>query len=573
MRTFKKFAFNLLFLAFFSLTVGIVAFADEHSKARPSIWAALENSAKPESPSRLHVRVDATKRGKTIGNKVSTVNLWQFQNFPFPPKDEGCDLSEFVEHVQFMQATGGNSSRDLFRDPDNKDVLDDYFFEPLLNACDHVLKLGAKPHIKLSVPEKYSKSAVKGAFSVNTLPPDDYEAYFRYIQAMTQALVDRFGVDEVKTWGFGVLVEFENADWFHDEGKSPEGSRDAYFKLYDYSVAALCEQLGSDIWIGAHAMACTEGLWDERELLDHCANGVNAKTGEKSIPIKYFAVSFYDDAPDKPHPMTLAQTVDRIRERANEVGLTNLRYGVDEGRILGSSKGKDSSALAYRIVGQTYQAAFDARLFKIMVESDVDYFSAWTYSISSPWSGYPLIAYRVAQHVAKYKNSKVLNFVEEKDLEDSVDCGSVAAFDEDSQTLRFMAYNFKYDLNYDATADVSFTIDAPFWKGKRVQIVKTEIDDRDNFFCDWLADKERLGIPDEAFGWSPDSGNMDTGWQDPKYRKLYFEELRPKYKEKANRPPRASVNIFKVGDDGKIECSTTLPRHGVVFYEVASVEN
>ena len=554
---------------------------DKTSGSLTAFWGALlivssglvALPAFAASPSTLHVDVDATQRGKTIGNKVSTVNLWQFQNWPYPPKDEGCNLSEFVEHVQFMQATGGNESRDLFVDPQNRDIVDDYDFEPLLIACQHVLDLGAKPHIKLSVPDKFSKETVVDGFNVNALPPDDYEVYYRYIRAMAKALVDRFGVDRVRTWGFGVLVEFENASWFHDKGKTPDGSRDAYFKLYDYSVAALCEELGPDLWIGAHAMACTEGLWDERELLDHCAKGVNAKTGKGPVPIKYFAVSFYDDAPDKAHPMTLEQTVERIRTRANAVGLTDLRFGVDEGRILNGRKGKVAADLTYRIVGQTYQAAYDARIFKIMVESDIDYFSAWSYSTSSPWSGYPLLAFRTAQNLAKFKNSRLLNATEEKSLAESVDCGAVAGFDEDSQTLFLMAYNFKYDLDYSESADVSFSVNAPFRKGKRVRVVETTIDDQENFFCEWLADKERLQIPDEAFTWSPDSGSMDNGWGDPEYRTLYYNDLREKYKEKANRPPRSSECERVVGDDGRIELSTTLSRHAVVFYTVSETDN
>lgn len=524
------------------------------------------------SPSVLRVSVDAADRGKTIGNKVSTVNIWQFQTFNFEPKDEGANLSEFVEYVQFMQATGGNASRDLFVDPSNRDVVDDYEFEPLLKACQGVLNLGAKPFIKLSVPDKFSKETVVDGFGVNALPPDDFEVYYRYVHALATALVERFGVEEVRKWGFGVLVEFENASWFHDKAKSPEGSRDANFKLYDYSVAALCELLGPDIYIGAHAMACTEGLWDERELLDHCAKGVNAKTGKGPIPIKYFAVSFYDDAPSKPHPLTLAQTVERIRERANAVGLTELRYGVDEGRILGSRKGKNAGDLTFRIVGQTYQAAFDARIFKIMIDSDIDYFSAWSYSSAGAWGGYPLIAYRVAQNVAKFRNAKVLGVTEEKTLEEGVDCDAVAAFDEGSETLLLMAYNFKYDLNYDKTADVAFNVDAPFWKGRRVKVVETTIDDNENFFCDWLADKERLQIPDEAFSWSPDSGNLDTGWIDPEYKTLYDKELRAKYLEKANRPPRSVEQESVVGEDGKISVATTLGRHAVVFYTVTPVK-
>ena len=529
-------------------------------------------SLQADSPTTARFNVDATKRGEPIGNKVSTVNLWQLQTWNPPTKDEGANLSEFVEWVQFMQATGGNASRDLFLDPNNTDVLDDYAFGALLDKCRAVLQLGAKPTIKLSVPNKLSKESQIAVFGVDVLPPDDYEVYYRYICAMAKALVDEFGRDEVKSWRFGVLVEFENADWFHDKEKTPEGSKAAFFKLYDYSVAALESVLGDNVWVGAHAMACTEGLWDERELLDHCVKDVNAKTGERGTTIKYFAVSFYDDAPNRPHPMTLAETVARIRERAEAVGLKDLRYGVDEGRILSASKGRNAGDLTFRIVGQTYQVAYDVRLFKIMVDLDIDYFSMWSYSSSSAWSGYPLLSYRVAQNLVKYKDARRLRLTFEQSLADGVDCNGVAAFDEGTETLYATAYNFKYDLNYVGSADVTFDFNAPFWKESRVEVTETIIDDSDNFFCDWLVDKERLQIPDEAFSWSPDSGCLDVGFVDPEVTTRYRAELRAKYVEKAQRAPERKSRVVKIGADGKLVFTVTLPRHSAVFYEIKQID-
>ena len=518
------------------------------------------------SPSVATFHVDATKRGELIGNKVSTVNLWQFQTWKPAEKGEGADLTKFVEHIQFMQATGGNASRDLFKDPANLDVLDDYDFSSLVAACRTVLSLNAKPHIKLSVPDKFSRESAGVVFGVDGLPPDDYETYYRYIRALAETLVQEFGLEEVKTWGWGVLVEFENVDWFHDKEKTPEGSREAYFKLYDYSYSALSDVLGPDVYIGAHAMACTEGLWDERDLLNHCATGVNARTKEKGVPIRYFAVSFYDDAPNRPHPMTLAETVRRIRERAESLGLNDLRYGVDEGRILGSRPGKDKTDLIFRIVGQTYQAAHDAHTFKIMVDNNIDYFSAWSYSTDGAYKGYPLITYRVAEQLYEFRNSKVLETTSEKELAEGVECECTAGYDEETDVVHVVAHNFKFDLNYADSADVTLEISVPFWKGKEVEIVKTTIDDQENFFNKWLEDKEKYQITDDMFHWSPDSGALDTQIIDPEKRTFYFNELRSGYVEKANVPPRSSTTTVRVGDDGVIKTSETLERFGVAFY-------
>lgn len=537
---------------------------------KTSLCAALLASAcvgYGDEPSSASFQIDATQRGKIIGNKVSTVNIWQHQTWK-PGKDEGADLSKFVEHVQFMQATGGNASRDMFLDPTNLDVVDDYEFSSLIASCHNVLNVNAKPLIKLSVPDKFSRERMEDGFSVDALPPDDYEVYYNYIHAIAEALVEEFGLKEVRSWGWGVLVEFENESWFHDKDKSPEGSRDAFFKLYDYSYAALSDVLGPDVYIGAHAMACTEGLWDERDFLDHCAKDVNAKTGERGVPIKYFACSFYDDAPWLAHPMTLAETVGRIRERALSLGLNDLRYGVDEGRILYATPGKDGKDLVWRIVAQTFQAGYDAHTFKIMVDNDIDYFSAWSYSSAGAYSGYPLLAYRVAEKLYDFRNAKLLALTSEKSLAEGVECEAVAAFDEDANSLLLTAYNFKFDLNYEDSASMTFSIDAPFWKDKDVEVVETTIDDEENFFCQWLKDREEYKITDDMFHWSPDSGCLDMSFIDPNARDLYFNKLRPGYLAKANTPPRTSTKTVHVDSDGKIQLSKTLARHAVVFYTI-----
>ncbi|MBP3558672.1 MAG: hypothetical protein J6K20_13360 [Thermoguttaceae bacterium] len=527
--------------------------------------------APTQAPSSVRFTVDATKRSDaSIGNKVAVVNVWSPNSLTLPAKDEGGDLSSFVETVQLMQATGGSAERDLFVDPANLDVLDDYRFDPLVDACRRALQLGVKPWIKLSVPAKFSRESKVGVFGVDVLPPDDYDVYYRYVRALARALADEFGLDEVHSWRFGVLTEFENGDWFKAADGTPESSRVAFFKLYDYSVAALDDELGGEVCITAHAMACTEGLWDERDFFEHCAKGVNAKTGKVGTRLNVFAVSYYDEAPGKPHPLDLPGTVARVRAKARECGLNDVVFGVDEGRILASKKGAKAGDLTWRIVGQTYQAAYDARLFKIMLDADVKYFSAWSYSSGSAWNGYPLVAQRVAENVAKFKDSKRLETTAEKKLGDGVESDAVAAFDETTQTLRLTAFNFKDDLEYADSLAVEFSVAAPFWTGREVKIVEKTVDDRINFFPQWLRDKAELGISDDVFAWSPDSGCLDSGIYDAATRQLYFEKLRPKYVEIANRP-YSTERTAKVGDDGRLTLQTTLARHGVVFYEISPV--
>ena len=141
---------------------------------------------------RYQFRVDASAPGEEIGNLTKCINLWDMGTAYYAPqRNEKYDIYEFVEYVQLMQCTGGALSRDLFKDPSDRNVPDDYDFSRLVKNCAGILSLGAKPHLKLGgVPLKYTTDPEACVFSENANPPDDYDVYYAYIRACAQALVD-----------------------------------------------------------------------------------------------------------------------------------------------------------------------------------------------------------------------------------------------------------------------------------------------------------------------------------------------------------------------------------------------
>ena len=177
-----------------------------------------------------------------------------------------------------MAATGGNEQRDLFKDPGDRATVTDYDFGRLVAACRNIVRMGLKPMIKTGwVPLKMSaEPKMSKEFGTNIRPPDDYDAYYNYIRAVAGALKKEFGVAKIRTWSWGVGVEFENKDWFEAVDGKGETTKEAYFHLYDTTVAALEDTLGADnVTVGAHSMSVSEGLWDEREFIEHCAKGPN----------------------------------------------------------------------------------------------------------------------------------------------------------------------------------------------------------------------------------------------------------------------------------------------------------
>jgi hypothetical protein len=143
------------------------------SFALVDIWAQGTNGQNNNSPI---LTFDLAVQKKIVKNIFSDVNVWDFRrNWGTKANMQQANYFSthypFVKTVQFMTATGGNVSRDLFTDPLNNDILNDYRFDDLISALGHVVKQGLKPMIKTgAVPLKYSVHPSIGGFGVNVEP-------------------------------------------------------------------------------------------------------------------------------------------------------------------------------------------------------------------------------------------------------------------------------------------------------------------------------------------------------------------------------------------------------------------
>ena len=523
--------------------------------------------------------IDTASVGEELPNAVSNVNIWNMKEsdlFTNLKINEKYNIGEFVEYVQLMQCTGGAANRDLFKDPLDFDTLDDYDFAPLIENCRGILELGAKPHLKLgSVPLKYSSAArTDTTFGTNVYPPDDYDIYYNYIKAMGEALVNEFGSEEVLTWRFGVMTEYENADWFKTTDASPEKTAKAYCKLYDYSVDALQKTIGENVFVGAHSMTVTEGLWDEKIFIEHCGKGTNYKTGETGTRVCFLSSSFYDMKPGEfTSGKTLPECIAYLKECAADAGLTGLIFGIDEGRIYGGiNSGSVDSQLLSRTVGYTYQAAYDARLYKQLFDIGGDYLSSWYYLSNGLFEGNPTVSYHVASNVAKFKGmSKVNTEKTEKGMLLTSDIDCISAVDSENGNVLVMAYNFNNDLEYKYGTDMKFNIAVPHLDGKKINIKISKIDDSCNFFDEWVEDRKTYGIDNSCFAWSPDDPIIDdiNTLNDPAAREIYFEKLYDRYTKCSELTPSVIEATVK---NGSITISEGVAANGVIFIEITPAE-
>ena len=247
--------------------------------------------------------------------------------------------------------------------------------------------------------------------------------------------------------------------------------------------------------------------------------------------------SYYDNCPGSFNAShDLPGTIAVLKDAAAANSLNDLIFGVDEGRILsGLRSGKSSRDLYNRTTGYTWQAAYDARIFKQAIDCGMDYFSTWNFLTGGNIYGYPIISYHVAHQISKFENCNRVpadvNFTALDDTE--IDCLAAT----DGSVVRTMVCNFKNTLNYKRRFSYGMQIKLPF-EAKQVEITRYIVGDDCNFFDDWLADWEELGISESDFSWSPDDPLLDMT---------------------VTLSSASAINKYKTKKDKYIECSRLTP--------------
>ena len=164
------------------------------------------------------------------------------------------------------------------------------FNEYNFNACgvayDNVLEAGMKPFVELSfMPKKLARKKEgerrEGSFFYKPLivPPEDLEAWKKYLSAFLSFLIHRYGIEEIRTWFFEVWNEpdLPNAFW--------NGTRDEYFQLYEASAQAI---KGIDSGIKVGGPATSNSKWVQ-SFLKYCR--------ERSVPVDFISTHQYAGDP------------------------------------------------------------------------------------------------------------------------------------------------------------------------------------------------------------------------------------------------------------------------------------
>lgn len=160
------------------------------------------------------------------------------------------------------------------------------------NGGKPMMEVGFMPKALSSKPEPYRHHWKPGdpygdIFTGWAYPPKDYEKWSKLIYQWVRHSVERYGKQEVSNWWWDVWNEPDIPYW--------QGTREEYFKLYDYTADAIKRALPS-ARVGGPTTTNPE-LGDDnsgqflREFLKHCLNGKNYATGKTGAPLDY--ISFH----------------------------------------------------------------------------------------------------------------------------------------------------------------------------------------------------------------------------------------------------------------------------------------
>jgi xylan 1,4-beta-xylosidase len=165
-------------------------------------------------------------------------------------------------------------------------ILDRIFDTYLALRIKPLVQVGFMPEALSTHPQPYRHNFPHGTiFTGWAYPPKDYQKWADLVFHFAAHLCDRYGEAEAKTWLWEIWNEPDIDYW--------KGTPEEYFKLYDFSAAAILRALpgasvGGPDTTGPASPRAAEFL---RRFLEHCAHEQNFATGKIGSPLAF--ISFH----------------------------------------------------------------------------------------------------------------------------------------------------------------------------------------------------------------------------------------------------------------------------------------
>ena len=258
------------------------------------------------------------------------INQTRFNGSSF--RNSLISINPYVKSYNLVRMMGGRTDNlnNFYRGVDSSGKIITNF-STLISSLRNFRLTGFKPRIVLdNVPWEMSLPRLDDTYG-NSKPPNDYGLWRQYVNAYLQALVDEFGMSEVKTWRFRIATEpnYTPHHW--------RGTKDEFFKHYDITVDEVLKVIPEAI-VGPGNLL-TEGIATfTTEIIDHCATGTNYATGQIGTKMDFFSISYYEKLDKK--EVRFENVVKPYRDKLNSYPqFSNIPFDIQEFGILRGDNG------------------------------------------------------------------------------------------------------------------------------------------------------------------------------------------------------------------------------------------
>jgi xylan 1,4-beta-xylosidase len=251
-----------------------------------------------------------------------------------------------------------------------------YAFTYVDQVVDSYLGLGIKPFVELGFMPSTLASGDQTVFwwQGNVTPPRDHREWAALVRAVVGHLVDRYGLDEVRTWPIEVWNEPNLPDFWAG------ADRDAYLRLYEVTARAV-KEVDAELQVGGPALSPGADEWWEP-----FAEFVLAR----DLPCDFVSVHAYASGPAQHVPFGVYQSMRgpqrlldqfaRPKELLAGTPLADLPLHVTEFNT------------SYRPDNPVHDTAYNAAYLAPVLAAGgdlVDSFSYWTFSDMFEEQGVP----------------------------------------------------------------------------------------------------------------------------------------------------------------------------------------
>lgn len=181
-------------------------------------------------------------------------------------------------------------STNVYTEDENGDPV--YYFDCIDRMFDLWLSSGNRPFFEigfmprdLARPQPDGKPYTDASYRAVgwAMPPKDWQKWYDLISVLTSHLKDRYGAAELEKWYFELWNEPDIFYW--------RGTREEYFRLFDYTEAAIHSVLPSARFGGPATTGNNDPSSDAavflRSFLRHCRSGKNLYSGKTGTRLDF----------------------------------------------------------------------------------------------------------------------------------------------------------------------------------------------------------------------------------------------------------------------------------------------